>query len=264
MSERFKTKKSLGQHFLRDDSVIHQIISAIQPKKTDHIIEIGPGQGALTQYLLPTVNQLDVIEYDKEVIPILERRCAGLGNLLIHQGDVLQFDFKTCFMPNKRYRIVGNLPYNISTPLFFYLLQYADHIDDMVFMIQKEVAERITAAPNTKSYGRLSVMLQYYCETTYLFSVPPSAFSPPPKVVSGVIGLKPYREKKHFAENETLFATLVRDCFNLRRKTLRNTLKNYINSAISSELAFDLSLRPENLSVADFVHLSNVIHQRSI
>jgi len=273
MNKAFKTKKALGQHFLVDEHVIERIILAVQPKKDQYFIEIGPGQGALTTHLLPYVRQIDAIEYDQEVIPYLSSYCKNLGNLIIHQSDVLQFDFNTLQLPTSSraqrglsgfendivYRVVGNLPYNISTPLFFHLLKYASHIEDMCFMIQKEVADRITAIPGNKDYGRLTVMLQYYCATEFLFTVPPDAFAPPPKVNSAVIRLIPFKRPPVLANNEQLFAELVKKTFNFRRKVLRHVVKNYITTEHLEKSPIDLSLRPENLSVEDFVRLSNFI-----
>lgn len=262
MQERFHFKKSLGQHFLRDEHVIDQIVKAIQPHPSQHFVEIGPGQGALTTHLLPLVNKIDVIEYDKTVIPLLQQRCKQLGHLVVHQMDVLAFNFHQLFEKNMSYRIVGNLPYNISTPLLFHLLPFTEFIQDMTFMLQQEVAERITAIPHTKSYGRLSVMLQYYCEVTYLFSVPPSAFYPPPRVNSAIIHLKPYHNRTPKVTNERLFSELVKNCFNFRRKTLRNALKNYINSDSLSFIPIDLQSRAEDLTVEEFIQLANFIDIR--
>lgn len=261
MNKPFKTKKSLGQHFLIDEHVIEKIILAIQPNKNQHFIEIGPGQGALTTHLLPHVKQIDAIEYDAEVLPYLTGYCQGLGELILHHCDVLKFDFESLFESGVSYRVAGNLPYNISTPLFFHLLKYAAHIDDMCFMIQKEVAQRITAVPGNKDYGRLTVMMQYYCAAEFLFEVPPEAFSPPPRVNSAIIRLVPHKRPPVLAINEQLFTELVKKCFNFRRKTLRHTIKSYINTEQQSKMPIDLSLRPENLSVKDFVELANFIHE---
>lgn len=263
MSKAFKTKKALGQHFLVDEQIIERIVLAIQPKKDQFFIEIGPGQGALTTHLLPHVKQIDAIEYDKEVIPFLQGYCQGLGDLVVHQCDVLKFDFNQLFKSDIAYRVAGNLPYNISTPLFFHLLKFASHIEDMCFMIQKEVADRITAKPGNKDYGRLTVMLQYYCATEFLFTVPPEAFSPPPRVNSAIIRLIPHKRPPVLANDEQLFTEIVKKCFNFRRKTLRHTIKNYINVEQQKDSPIDLSLRPENLSVSDFVSLVNFVEAQA-
>ncbi|MAZ38796.1 MAG: 16S rRNA (adenine(1518)-N(6)/adenine(1519)-N(6))-dimethyltransferase [Legionellales bacterium] len=264
MQKPFKTKKALGQHFLRDQIIIDRMILAIKPDTQQHFIEIGPGQGALTCALLPHIKQLDVIEYDRSVIPYLKQNCEDLGQLHVHESDVLQFDFKSFFEKNSQsYRIVGNLPYNISTPIFFHLMPQIIHMQDMHFMVQKEVAERVVAKPGSKIYGRLSVMMQYYCRAILLFEVPPRAFLPPPKVDSAVIRLLPHGNKMIKANNEILFANLVRDCFNLRRKTLRNSVKSYINTQLEASCPIDLGLRPENLSVSDFVCLADFIDSLS-
>lgn len=259
MAKGFKTKKYLGQHFLIDHTVIERIILSLVPQPTDFFIEIGPGQGALTRDLLPKVKQIDAVEFDADVLPYLQKQCKDKGRLVIHHADVLRFDFNTLPRIESTYRVVGNLPYNISTPLLFHLLDYAALFHDMCFMLQKEVADRITALPGCKDYGRLSVMIQYHCLTDALFDVPPSAFSPPPKVNSAVIRLVPRVTFEHKAQDYTLFATLVRDCFNQRRKTLRNTVKNYINTELLNDLAFDLGQRPEDVTVAAFVNLANAI-----
>jgi len=262
MTKTFHTKKSLGQHFLKDTSVINKMIASINPKKDQKFIEIGPGQGALTSALLPYVKSIDAIEFDKTVIPYLKSFCEGLGELNIHIEDILQFNFEDKFQNTEVFKVVGNLPYNISTPIFFHLLKYLDQIQTMCLMVQKEVAERVCAVPGTKAYGRLSVMIQYHCQTTLLFNVPPQAFSPPPKVDSAVMMLKPYLRKPYQALDEALLSELVRDCFNMRRKVLRNSVKKYINIYSSLALPVDLGLRPENLTVEDFVLLANFIHKQ--
>ena len=221
-------KKHLGQHFLHDKNIIEKIIKSICPKSSDHFIEIGPGYGALTRALLPHVNKIDAIELDKDVIPELKKNCNHLGNLTVHHLDALKLDINA-ISKNQTFRIAGNLPYQISTPLIFHLIDQIENITDMHFMLQKEVVDRITAEPASKIYGRLSVMVQYYCKTAYLFFVPPTAFTPPPKVDSAVLRLNPYKEKPFVAKDENKFAIIVRECFNHRRKTIRNTLKNFID-----------------------------------
>lgn len=250
-------RKRFGQHFLCDPLVISNIIAAISPKRDDHLIEIGPGQGAITIPLLEYVETLEVVELDRDLIPNLMNRAHHNPHLMIHQADALVFDFGTLKKDKRLLRMVGNLPYNISTPLLFHLLSYTNLISDMVFMLQKEVAERIAAEPSSPHYGRLSVMMQYYCETELLFDVSPNAFYPPPKVDSSIIRLAPHQEKIHSARDEKYFSEIVKAAFEMRRKTLRNSLKNWIDDASWEKIGIDPQLRAENLSVYDFVKMSN-------
>jgi len=189
----FRARKRFGQHFLDKSAIINKMVQAINPKAADNILEIGPGLGALTQQLLPYVCQLTVLELDRDLIPLLKERCASLGELIVYQGDALTFDFLSLTDGVMPWRIVGNLPYNISTPLLFHLLDQASGITDMHFMLQKEVVQRIVAQIGDKYYGRLSVMVQYYCQVKKLFTVKAGAFRPPPKVDSAVIRLIPYK-----------------------------------------------------------------------
>ena len=251
-------KKRFGQNFLIDESIVQRILQAIAPQPQETLVEIGPGQGALTLGLLRLCKKLIAIEMDKDLIEPLRTLCESLGTLTLYQQDALQFNFsKVNPFP---LRIVGNLPYNISTPLLFHLLKQSQYITDMHFMLQKEVVDRMVAAPHHKDYGRLSIMIQYGCKTQSLFTVPPTAFQPQPKVQSAFVRLIPYKTLPHKAQDEKLFAALVNTAFSQRRKMLRKSL------AFSAEL-FEAahitpSLRPENLSVADFVRLSNRISQQ--
>lgn len=254
-----QAKKRFGQNFLVDEDIIEKIILCINPKKEEALIEIGPGLAALTRHLLPKVKQLDVIEIDRDVIPELEKKCKGLGNLIIHQADALQFDFSKLIEEDKKLRIVGNLPYNISTPLLFHLINYAKNIADMHFMLQQEVVERICSAPDSKDYGRLSVMIQYYCQTEKLLIVPPEAFHPRPKIYSAIVRLKPWQEKPCVAKNIELFEKVVAQAFSMRRKTLRNTLKGLITEAELIQLNIDPQARAETISVQQFVAMANQI-----
>lgn len=255
-------RKRFGQHFLHDGFIIDRVIQAIAPKKTDAMIEIGPGLGALTQYLLPLLESLTVIELDKDLIPLLEERCAGLGRLIIYQGDVLKIDFYSLAESKQVWRLVGNLPYNISTPLLFHCLKQAHLIQDMHFMLQKEVVNRIVACPGQASYGRLSVMIQYYCRVEKLFNVKPGAFQPPPKVDSAVIRLIPYRELPYKANDPILFAEIVKSAFNHRRKMLRNNLINWLEEQDFEQLKINSMLRPEQLAVSDYVILANFVAKK--
>lgn len=257
-------RKRFGQHFLEDKQVIQHIVDVISPIPGQHLVEIGPGQGALTLPVLKKVQTLDAIELDRDLIPQLTARCAGKGNLIIHQTDALEFDFAELIQDGQPLRVIGNLPYNISTPLIFHLLTYADRIMDMHFMLQKEVVDRMTARPGTGAYGRLSIMVQYHCLATGLFNVPPSAFNPPPQVDSSIIRLTPYKEIPNRAEHYAHFAALVKTAFSQRRKTLRNCLKKMVNDADWESADIDSQLRPEQLSVVEYVKLSNKIMSQGL
>ena len=255
-----RPRKRFGQNFLQSPDVIQKIIAAIKAQPKDHLIEIGPGLGVLTEFLLAQVEHLDVIEIDRDLSSQLLVSLGHSQKLTLYTQDVLHFDFN--IFETKNMRVVGNLPYNITTPLIFHLLKFESHIKDMHFMLQKEVVDRLCAAPNSKNYGRLSIMAQYYCETEYLFSVAPSAFYPAPKVNSAFVRLMP-RPFSIQATNITLLQKITRDAFNLRRKRLSNALKPYLKLEDFIALELEPSLRPEVLSVSDFVKISNYIDQRS-
>jgi len=256
-----QARKRFGQNFLVDGQVIAKIIAAISPKNGNCLVEIGPGQGAITGPLLEAAGGLHAIELDRDLAAILTDRFREEPGFHLHQGDALAFDF-AALAEDGPLRIVGNLPYNISTPLIFYLLRFANVIHDMHFMLQKEVVERMAAEPGTKTYGRLSVIVQYYCQVFELFDVPPSAFSPVPKVDSAIVRLVPRQKFDPRASNEALFHTLVRTAFQQRRKTLRNALKQLPGSTELDlqTVSIDLGRRPETLSVAEFVTLSNELN----
>jgi 16S rRNA (adenine1518-N6/adenine1519-N6)-dimethyltransferase len=254
-------RKRFGQHFLHDPNVIQRILQALQLQPGQHVVEIGPGLGALTQQALALLNQLEVIEIDRDVIPHLIATCHGQGELKVHQADVLRFDFHQLTTQPNSLRIFGNLPYNISTPLIFHLLQHIGLIHDMQFMLQREVAERMAAHPNSHNYGRLSIMVQYHCQVELLFTVPAHAFTPPPKVESAVVSLTPHRPVPFLAHDPALFALLVQQAFNQRRKMLRNSLKDWLNTEQFAALEIAPTTRPEQLSVQDFVRMSNMISQ---
>lgn len=253
-------KKRFGQHFLSDPYIIEAILQSLSLEASDTVLEIGPGLGALTKPLLQRLSQLEVVELDRDLIPKLQKICAfAEEKLRIHQADVLRFELERC-QSQGPIRIVGNLPYNITTPLLFHLIAQKDRIRDMHFMVQKEVAERMVASPQQGAhYGRLSVMLQYHCQVQYLFDVPATAFSPPPKVESAVVKLLPHSHQPWVANDYTTFEELVRDAFNLRRKTLQNALRRFISKEQLQALQIQPNLRPENLSVSDFVKLSNAV-----
>jgi 16S rRNA (adenine1518-N6/adenine1519-N6)-dimethyltransferase len=252
----YRPKKYLGQHFLNDEAIIERIVRSISPHKEQHLVEIGPGLGALTKKLLPLVGEMDVVEFDQDVLPRLSKSCEKLGMLHIHLDDALQFDFSLLYQ-EKSLRIVGNLPYQISTPLLFHLIQYADIITDAHFMLQKEVVDRMAAKIGTKAYGRLSVMTQYHFYVESLFVVDKEAFDPPPKVTSAVVRLIPQKVAV-LAENYELFSRIVKEAFNYRRKTLRNALKGIMTEAQIVAAGADPNIRPEALSVEAFVQLSNL------
>lgn len=254
----YHTKKRFGQHFLNDGNVIQQIVAAFAPEKTDNIVEIGPGLGALTTVILPYVDELNVIELDRDVIPRLIARCKNIGNLIVHSEDVLRFDFSK-LTHEKPMRLIGNLPYNIATQLIFILLEHVELIQNMMFMLQDEVAERIVAKPNTKAYGRLSIMVQYFCQATKIFTIPPDAFSPPPKVNSAIILLTPHKTLPYVANDFTHFADVVRLAFNMRRKTLRNSLRDAVTAEQLESLSISPTARAEQLTIEDFVRIANLI-----
>lgn len=259
---KHKAKKQFGQNFLVDPRIITDIIDAIRPEPEDHLVEIGPGLGALTHPLLDRLNHLHVVEIDRDIIARLEHdylQNSRMPKLTIHAGDALSFDFSTLPAP---LRVAGNLPYNISSPLLFHLAAYAKRIRDMHFMLQKEVVERMAAAPSSKEYGRLSVMLQYRFDIEKLFDVPPASFRPEPKVNSAFVRMLPLPPNRIMVRNEKLFATIVGTAFSQRRKTLRNTLRNYLNEADFEKLQLDARLRAENLSVADYARLVDYLDAR--
>lgn len=255
-----KHKKRFGQNFLHNPRVIERIVRVIHPRPDDHLVEIGPGEAAITLPLARTSAQVDVIEIDRDLIPRLEKLFAPYENVTLHAADALTFDYAT--LAPKPLRVVGNLPYNISSPLLFHLLDYRDHIRDMHFMLQKEVVERIVAEPGSKTYGRLSVMMQYYCKAEYLFTVGPGNFTPPPKVDSAIVRLTP-RPFSVQAEDEMALAELVKQAFSQRRKTLRNTLKGWAEDADFAAVGIDPGLRAEALPVADFVRLANHLRHKA-
>ena len=252
-----RPRKRFGQHFLHDPHVIAKIVAAIAPRPGETVVEIGPGLGALTRPVLERLGRLEVVELDRDVIPHLQAACAGLGELVVHNVDALRFDFARLAPAARSLRVCGNLPYNISTPLIFHLLAQSRAIRDMHFLLQKEVVDRLAAAPGGGDYGRLSVMVQYHCRAESLFRVAPGAFSPPPKVDSAVVRLTPYEAPPHPADDEDLFARLVNQAFSQRRKTLRNVMKGLLSAEQIEAMGIDPTRRPETLSVAEFVALSN-------
>ncbi len=252
---KHRARKRFGQNFLHDPGIIQRIIDAINPRPEDALVEIGPGLGALTEHLLRAAGKLQAVELDRDLIPHLERELAPLGELSIHNADALKFDFATLYQGEKL-RLVGNLPYHISTPLIFHLLENAALIRDMHFMLQQEVVDRMAAPPGGGDYGRLSIMVQYHCRVDKLFSVPPGAFNPPPKVYSAIVRLLPYEAPPVDVGDEARFAELVARAFTQRRKTLRNNLKGLLDAEAIEACGIDPGRRPETLSLEEYAALS--------
>ncbi len=241
-------RKRFGQNFLIDDGIIQAIVHAIHPRPGETLVEIGPGLGALTRPFLEHVPHLHVVELDRDIVARLQRAWPA-ERLTVHSGDALRFDFATL---GQDLRIVGNLPYNISTPLLFHLIEFSTHIRDLHFMLQKEVVERMVAEPSTPDYGRLTIMLQRRFHLEWLLDVPPGAFNPPPKVDSAVVRLIPKTLDEIISLDEALFSRIVLAAFSQRRKTLRNTLGNFLNTGDFAALAIDAGLRAEALPVSAY------------
>lgn len=248
-------RKRFGQNFLIDASVIAQIIAEIAPRHPDRLIEIGPGLGALTRPLLQILNHLHAIEIDRDIVERL-RQEFNPEQLTIHAADALKFDFSTL---GDQLRIIGNLPYNISTPLLFHLSEFSEQILDMHFMLQKEVVDRMVAVPSTPDYGRLSVMLQYRFDMEQVFNVPANAFRPAPKVESAIVRMNPRSRSQLTVLDDALFAKIVSTAFSQRRKTLRNTLKHYLTQQDFDALDIDSGLRAENLAMERFIAIANFL-----
>ncbi len=254
-------KKHLGQNFLHDRGVVDKIVLAINPQPGDCIIEIGPGQGALTFPLLDRHGALTAIEFDRDLLQPLAAAAQAHGALTLIPADVLSVDFTALagHGPDQgKLRLVGNLPYNLSSPILFHALDHAAAVRDMHFMLQKEVVERMAAGPGSKVYGRLSVTLQAYCAVTPLFTVAPGAFRPAPKVDSAVVRLVPRAPETIGIDNPRRFAEVVRAAFGQRRKTLRNALDGVIDSATMLVAGVRPEARAEQLAVADFIRLANL------
>ncbi len=252
-------RKRFGQNFLHDPGVIRRIVESIHPRPGQQLVEIGPGQGALTRPLLEACGRLDVVELDRDLVTPLQQQLGETGELIVHQADALRFDFCALKQGGQRLRVVGNLPYNISTPLLFHLMHQAECIEDMHFMLQKEVVQRMVASPGSKEYGRLSVMLAYYCETEMLFTVGPGAFFPAPKIDSAIVRLLPHRQPPVELRDAGLFAKLVAQAFSQRRKTLRNNLKGWLSAEAIAERDIDPGIRAERLTLAQFARLCNAL-----
>lgn len=252
-----RPRKRLGQHFLHDPAVLERVAAAIQPRPGDAMVEIGPGRGALTAVLLPRLERLDAVELDRDLIPLLEARVAGLGELRVHSADAVAFDFCALAPAPGSLRVVGNLPYNVSTPLIFHLIEQLACLRDLHFMLQREVAQRLAAGPGAAAYGRLGIMVQYRCEVESLFDVGTGAFTPPPKVVSSFVRLRPLPAPRARVRDEACFRQLVAQAFMHRRKTLRNAVHRLLTEAQIRAAGVDPQARPETLSIAQFAALSD-------
>jgi 16S rRNA (adenine1518-N6/adenine1519-N6)-dimethyltransferase len=254
-----RPRKRFGQNFLQDEGVIDRIACAIRPRQGEHLVEIGPGRGALTAALVRSGCRLDVIELDRDLVPGLLAAFSIHPRFRLHSEDALKFDFAPLAADGKRLRVAGNLPYNISTPLIFRLLEEAAIIEDMHFMLQLEVVERLAAHPGGREWGRLGIMAQYLCRVEHLFNVPPEAFRPPPKVQSAVVRLTPWRESPWPACDRETLARVVRAAFAQRRKTLRNNLKGLIEGAGLESLGLDPGARAETLELPRFIEIANAL-----
>jgi len=257
-----KARKRFGQNFLTQQNIIQQIIQTIAVQKQDHIVEIGPGKGALTTHLIRQCQFLTAIELDRDLIPLLKITLATqLDKLNLINEDALRLDYSALCKEQQKLRLIGNLPYNISTPILFHLLTFRENISDMFFMLQDEVVERLTAKPGSKNYGRLSIMMQYFCQVEKHFVVPPEAFSPVPKVNSAIVSLTPYQdvEAQHQVKlaSEERLAKVCKLAFQQRRKTIRNNLKEVISDHVFEDLGIDPSCRSETLLIKDFINLAN-------
>ncbi|CAA9889116.1 S-adenosylmethionine-6-N',N'-adenosyl (rRNA) dimethyltransferase [Candidatus Methylobacter favarea] len=259
MAHTHNPRKRFGQNFLKAQNVIDDIIASLQIKPGEHWVEIGPGLGALTALLLNEGIRLDIIELDRDLVVLLKKQFKHQNQLQIHSADALKFDFSALADDNEKLRITGNLPYNISTPLMFHLIDNALCIHDMHFMLQKEVVDRICAAPGSKKYGRLSVMMQFYCAPEFLFDVPPQSFEPAPEVMSAIVRLVPHARPPVQVNDITKLNRVVTEAFSQRRKTLRNSLKKLISEESIAALAINPALRAENISLNDFAKLSNLL-----
>jgi 16S rRNA (adenine1518-N6/adenine1519-N6)-dimethyltransferase len=251
-------RKRFGQHFLHEQGILRKIVQAIEPTRGDNIVEIGPGEGALTLPLLRELGHMTVIELDRDLVPRLEAAAEGVGTLDIVNADVLTVDFSALAKAGPL-RVVGNLPYNISSPILFHCIEHIDAIRDMHFMLQKEVVDRMAAAPGSKVYGRLSVMLQLVCRVDPLLSVPPGAFRPPPKVDSAVVRLTPRAPSERAFGNAALVARVVKAAFGQRRKTLSNALGEVTSADVIRAAGIDPRTRAEQLAPDAFVRLAATI-----
>lgn len=258
---KHRPRKRFGQNFLQDASVIRRIVDAVAPEPDDVVVEIGPGLGALTRELLKTVKILHVVELDRDLAAQLPQRLRYPSNLVVHQADALHFDFAQLWIDTQKkpIKIVGNLPYNVSTPLILQLMHTLPEVDRLIFMVQAEVADRLVAVPGNKDYGRLTLMTQYFCQIETLFEVSNQSFYPIPKVMSAVIACFPHHPLPHVAHNFSTFEQLVKQAFSQRRKTIANTLKTRVPIEQLHAAGISPQARPEQVSLGQFVDLSNIV-----
>ena len=254
-----RPRKRFGQHFLHDRGVIERIVRAINPQPTDTIVEIGPGEGVLTHPLVPQCKQFHAIEIDRDLAASLVTHYNQDPHVLIHQGDALKVDICSLAQPDEKIRLVGNLPYNVSTALLFHFMRHINCIEDMHFMLQKEVVDRIVASPGSKSYGRLSILIQMLCDVESLFDIGPGAFRPPPKVWSAVIRLQPRQQPLIGKEKIRALEQFGQGLFSQRRKTLRKILQGSISVDALESLGIDSSRRPETLALEEIVALLDLL-----
>ena len=257
-----RARKRFGQNFLHDQNIIEQIVDVINPQTGENLVEIGPGLAALTEPVADRSGHLNVIEIDRDLADRLESHPFLNEKLTVTRGDAMKINFDDFIDGDEPMRVFGNLPYNISTPLIFHLLQYTDSIKDMHFMLQKEVVDRLAAQPGSKTYGRISVSVQQACRVTPVLTVPAGAFNPPPKVESAVVRLEPYSASPTPVTDKQQLHTLCLQAFNQRRKTIRNNLKGLLNESQLAELGIDPGARPETLSVADYCNMANYLSEQ--
>jgi 16S rRNA (adenine1518-N6/adenine1519-N6)-dimethyltransferase len=254
-----RPKQSLGQNFLRDENIARKIVAAVAPQPNDIVLEIGPGEGALTKYLVSSCRRLIVVDIDERVIRRMQATYPK-GEVEILHRDFLETDLASLRSGAAKLRIVGNIPYNITTPILFHILDHRDHVQDATLMMQREVARRLIAQPKTKDYGILAVFCQLFTRVRLLFDVSPTCFFPVPGVTSSVVQLHMREQPSHTLADEEFFRAMVRSVFGKRRKTLRNSLKYFLEQVPELPSSFDLSQRPEELSIAQLVALANVLH----
>ena len=254
-----KLRKRFGQHLLTDTDTISDIVQAINPTSQQNLCEIGPGLGAITLPILQQARAMHAIEIDRDLSKELLEKCKKIGKLTLHQCDALKFDFNLIANLDQTIRLIGNLPYNISTPLLFYLLQFSDCIEDMHFMLQKEVVERVTALPGDSDYSRLSIMTQSYYKVENLFDIAPNMFSPPPKVTSSFMRLSPCDIGKTELLNRELFNKIIEFAFQQRRKTIKNNLSSMVSNKQLQQASIDPNQRPQEISIQQYIILTNLL-----
>jgi 16S rRNA (adenine1518-N6/adenine1519-N6)-dimethyltransferase len=256
-----RARKRFGQNFLVDSGVIARIVDVISPQPGDVLIEIGPGQAAMTRPLAESGAEMVLLEIDRDLVARLREQFAGYAGVSVHEGDALRENFDE-LAGHRRFRLVGNLPYNISTPLIFHALRWSAQTRDMHFMLQQEVVNRLAASPGCKAWGRLSIMCQLRCAVTPLFDVPPGAFSPAPKVNSSVVRLVPHANPPVEVDDLEIFEQVVRQAFSQRRKTLRNSLRSLLDAPTMEAAGIDPGARPETLGLVEFAALSRVLAEQ--